>query len=137
MHIEATVWLVNSSDTMNYGGFIWTMSNFYCTGMLHFKHNYIALLNVEDTNVLIVTYVTIQTHGFSIKTSTYVSESWRHKFLQCNLCCCSDPRTQHKDTYWRIWIMKTHLFWLPLKLMFEPHDPALRYMCKYLNLYAI
>ena len=119
MHTETTVWLINSSDTMKYGGFIWSMSNFYCTGMLHSKHNYIALLNVEDIHVLIVTYVTIQTHGFSIKTSTYVSESWRHTYLQCIICCFSDPRTQYKDTYLRIWIMKTHLFWLPLKLMFE------------------
>jgi len=71
MHIEANVCLSNSSDTMNYGGFIWSMSYFYCTGMLHSKHNYISLLNVEDTDVFILTYVTIKTHGFSIKTSTY------------------------------------------------------------------
>ena len=75
MLIEANVCLTNSSYTMNYGGFIWSMSNFYCTGMFHSKHNYISLFNVEDTKFLIVTYVTIQTHGFSIQTPTYVSES--------------------------------------------------------------
>jgi hypothetical protein len=31
--------------------------------------------HVEDIHVLIVTYVTIQTHGFRIKTFTYVCES--------------------------------------------------------------
>ena len=61
MHIEATVCLTNSSDTMNYGGFFWSMSYFCCTGMLHSKHNYISFLHVEDTHVFIVAYVTVQT----------------------------------------------------------------------------
>jgi hypothetical protein len=108
MHIEANIFLSNSSYTMNYGGFIWSMSNLYCTGMLLSRQNYISLLNVEDTNVLIVTYVAIQNQGFSITTPTYASEARRHKFPHCSLCYCSDPDSvqrhlrpyrNHEDTH--------------------------------------
>jgi len=73
MQIKANVCLAYSSYTMNYGGFNWSMSNFYCTWMLHSKHNYSSLLNVEDTTFLIKVYVAVQTQGFSIKTPTYES----------------------------------------------------------------
>ena len=90
-------------------------------------------LNHEDTNVLIVSYVTVQTHRFSIKMPTTVSESWRQYSPHCILCYCSDPRTQHKDTYVRMWIMKTHLSSLKLLLLFRPNDSTLRYLRPYLN----
>jgi hypothetical protein len=81
-------------------------------------------LNHEDTNVLIVSYVTVQTQGLNIKTPTSVSESWRHKCSHCILCYCSDPRTQHRDTSVRFWIMKTQMFSLYPMLLFRPKDSA-------------
>ena len=53
MQIKANVCLEYSS----YGGFNWSMSNFYCTWILHFKHN--ALLNGENTCFVVVAYATI------------------------------------------------------------------------------
>ena len=77
MHIEANVCLLNSSYTMNYGGFIWSMSNLYLImktqifslhPMLLFRPKASAsrhlrpYLNHEDAHVLTEADVIIQTH---------------------------------------------------------------------------
>jgi hypothetical protein len=43
------------------------------------------------------------------------------------------PRTQHKDIYVRIWIMKTHKSSLKPMLLFRPKDSTWRHLRPYLN----